>query len=88
MHANKKYYLATQHTYCRCKKKNKYYKVISESETTAEDEDQLSESDHTETQDEIQQIICVHPTSSRSLSAEGDDTTTVLAEFEMQKVQQ
>ena len=32
----------------RCKKKNKYYEVISQSDTTAEDEDQLSESDHTE----------------------------------------
>ena len=72
---------------CRCKKKNKYYEVISEPDTTAEDEDQLSESDHTETQDEVQQIICVHPTSSRSLSAEGNDTN-MFAEFEMQKVQQ
>ena len=62
--------------------------MISEPDTTAEDEDQLSESDHTESQDDDQPIICVHPTSSTSFSAEGNDTSTVFAEFEMQKVQQ
>ena len=87
MYVNKTY--LTLYTYIhRCKKKNKCYKVISESEITAEDEDQLFQSDHTESQDEVQQVVYAHPTSSRSLSAEGNDTSTLLAEFEMQKVQQ
>ena len=61
---------------------------MSESEILVEDEDQQSETDQTEIQEEVQQVISVHPTPNRSLNAEDNNMSTVVAEFEMQKVQQ
>ena len=67
-----------------------YYRVISEPETIGEDEDQDVQygSDHTETQEEVQQISCAHPTSNIPLNTEGNIASTVATEFEMQNVQQ
>ena len=67
-----------------------YYRVVSEPETIGEDEDQDVQyrSDHTATQEEVQQISCVHPISNIPVNTEGNVAFTVATEFEMQNVQQ
>ena len=73
----------------RNKKKNMYYRVISEPETIGdEDQDVHYGSDHRETQEEVQKISCVHPTSNIPVNSEGNVASTVTTEFEMQNVQQ
>ena len=67
-----------------------YYRVISESETFEEDEDQDVQywSDHIEAQEEVQQITSDHPTSNSPLNIESNVASTVAMELEMQNVQQ